>query len=164
MNSLFVIHPYKYRGSWVFDDAAVGLDREPFVAGADDIIERLTSGIQGAENGFSLVFSAEPFPGHQTVLEWRREEHGGNWYYCPDLDMEGWLCPALLKYFERAPRTIYAQFTAQRSQPARIVQQALDIFPGHIEDQVLEFSQDRAQVAVRGPKGRLHCIECAGAL
>ena len=47
MNSLFVIHPNKYRGSWVFDDAAVGLDREPFVAGADDIMERLWPGNLG---------------------------------------------------------------------------------------------------------------------
>jgi len=27
-----------------------------------------------------------------------------------ELDLEGWLCPALLKYFEEAPQNIYAQF------------------------------------------------------
>jgi hypothetical protein len=37
-------------------------------------------------------------------LEWRREEYGGNWYYSPQFDMEGWLCPALFKYFELARR------------------------------------------------------------
>ena len=30
MNSLMVIVPYKYEGLWVFDDAAVGLSKEPF--------------------------------------------------------------------------------------------------------------------------------------
>jgi hypothetical protein len=26
-----------------------------------------------------------------------------------DLDMEGWLCPALFRYFEEAPKALYAQ-------------------------------------------------------
>ena len=30
-------------------------------------------------NGFRLLFSARPFPGHTVKLEWRREESGGNW-------------------------------------------------------------------------------------
>ena len=33
----------------------------------------------------------------------------GNWYYSPELDMEGWLCPALLKYFDEAPRELFVQ-------------------------------------------------------
>jgi hypothetical protein len=32
---------------------------------------------------------------------------GGNWYHING--KEGWLCPALLKYFDTAPREIYAQ-------------------------------------------------------
>ena len=42
-------------------------------------------------------------------LEWRREEGGGNIYYSPALEMEGWLCPALFRYFERAPAQIFVQ-------------------------------------------------------
>ena len=109
-NSLFVIHPYKYYGSWVFDDPAVGLIREPFVMGADVIIERFVADIPGAKGGFTLTFSAQAFPGHQTRLERLREEDGGNWYYCPEQDMEGWLCPALFKYFAVAPVHLYAKF------------------------------------------------------
>lgn len=41
MNSIIAIHPYVYEGVWVFDDPAVGLVQEPFVSGADDIIERM---------------------------------------------------------------------------------------------------------------------------
>jgi len=38
MNSIFVIKPYKWESMWVFDDANVGLVKEPFVGGADTMI------------------------------------------------------------------------------------------------------------------------------
>jgi hypothetical protein len=109
MNAIGVIAPYKYEGLWVFDDPAVGLAREPFVAGIDLMIDRLVAQIPGAEKGFRLLFSATPFPGYTLALVWRREEFGGNWYYSPDFDLEGWLCPALLRYFEKAPHELYAR-------------------------------------------------------
>ena len=82
----------------------------PTPQGADEIIERMVQGIPGAQSGFTLLFSAAPFPGHQSMLEWRRSDMGGDWYYSADLGIEGWLCPALLRYFEAAPERIYAQF------------------------------------------------------
>jgi hypothetical protein len=109
MNSINVIAPYKHAGTWVFDDAGVGLSQEPFVAGADTMIDRITANIPNADRGFTLIFSASPFPGHQFRLEWRRAEDEGNWYYSADLDLEGWLCPALLLYFAEAPRSLYVQ-------------------------------------------------------
>jgi hypothetical protein len=109
-NSIMVIHPYKYEGLWVFDDESAGLDKEPFVSGADDIIEKMVKHIPNANDGFNLIFSAIPFPGHDLELDWRREDSGGNWYYSSEMDMEGWLCPALFKYFEEAPKKLYAQF------------------------------------------------------
>jgi hypothetical protein len=109
MNSLNVIAPYKYLDMWVFDDSRVGLTQEPFVSGADTIIDRLVQSIPDADRGFVLIFSAEPFPGHQIQLDWRRAEGSGNWYFSPALNMEGWLCPALLKYFSDAPKHLYAQ-------------------------------------------------------
>jgi hypothetical protein len=114
MNALIAIYPYKHEGLWVFDDMSVGLVREPFVSGADVIIEHMTTSIAGAQEGFRLLFSAAPFPGFMTMFEWLREEFGGNWYYCRELDREGWLCPALLTYFESAPRAIFARFEAKR--------------------------------------------------
>ena len=109
MNSLMVIVPYKWNGMWVFDDPAVGLDKEPFIAGIDTMIDKITAKIPNAEGGFRAVFSAQPFPGYTEELEWRREESGGNWYYSPRYQMEGWLCPALFKYFAQAPKTIYVR-------------------------------------------------------
>lgn len=95
---------------WVFDDPAVGLSHEPFVSGADLVIDRMVESLPDAEHGFALVFSAQTFADAQVQFEWRRTESGGNWYYSRALDMEGWLCPALLKYFATPPPRIYAQF------------------------------------------------------
>ena len=109
MNALLVIAPYKYQGTWVFDDPAVGLSREPFIAGIDTMIDKAVADIPNAEKGFRAIFSATPFPGANWKLEWRREESGGNWYYSDRFKMEGWLCPALLEYFPAAPREIYVK-------------------------------------------------------
>jgi hypothetical protein len=109
MNSLFVIAPYKYEGMWVFDDPAVGLSKEPFIAGIDTMMDKMTASIPNAERGFRAVFSAAPFPGAQFKLQWRRTGDGGNWYYSDEFKMEGWLCPALFKYFPSAPREIYVK-------------------------------------------------------
>jgi hypothetical protein len=98
---------------WVFDDPAVGLNREPFVAGIDKMIDQLVASIPNAERGFRLLFSATPLPGHTVKLEWRREESGGNWYFCPQFRIEGWLCPALFKYFDKAPAELYARAEAK---------------------------------------------------
>ncbi len=113
MNAISVIAPYKHEGLWVFDDPDVGLRREPFVAGIDAMIDRLVADISDAQHGFRLLFSPTPFPGYTVKLEWRRSEHGGNWYWCPLLKMESWLCPALFKYFSEAPRELFARAEAK---------------------------------------------------
>ena len=113
MNTLIAIYPYKYEGLWVFDDAKAGLLQEPFISGADAIIDRMTANIPRAERGFRLLFSAQPFPAFNAEFEWRRQEAGGNWYHSSALDQEGWLCPALFCYFESAPKKIYAKFEAK---------------------------------------------------
>lgn len=113
MNAIHVISPYKHHGMWVFDDLRVGLVQEPFVSGADTWIDRVVADIPNAEKGFVLIFSSTPFPGHQYRLDWRRAEAEGNWYYSPDLDLEGWLCPVLFRYFTDAPVSLYTQIKAR---------------------------------------------------
>lgn len=112
MNSLFVIAPYKYQGMWVFDDERVELVREPFVSGADTMIDKIVKDIPDAHDGFHLIFSATPFPGCNAKLLHLREEFGGNWYSWPESALEGWLCPALSKYFAQAPPEIYVRAAA----------------------------------------------------
>jgi hypothetical protein len=109
MNAIRIIRPYKWQGTWVFDDAQAGLVREPFVAGADVILDRMVEGIPHAHEGVGLLFSAQPFPGYQFELRWKREEFGGNWYYSVSHGLEGWLCPAMFAYFDQAPERIFVQ-------------------------------------------------------
>jgi hypothetical protein len=109
VNEINVIQPYWYLDMWVFDDPRVGLSAEPFVGGADMMIDQVTSHIPDARRGFTMVFSRSPFPDHQHRLKWRREEGTGNVYYSEELGAEGWLCPALLRYFDERPSEIYVQ-------------------------------------------------------
>lgn len=108
-NALFVLRPYRHQSTWVFDDPGVGLDKEPFVLGIDRMLDQLTASVPNAAAGFRLIFSPQPFPGYAAKLELRREEHGGNWYFSPTYGTEGWLCPALYKYFAKAPAELYAR-------------------------------------------------------
>lgn len=116
MNAIRVIHPYWWNGSLVFDDDAAGLRREPFVAGADVVLGLLASKVDGCDAGFTLRFSDSPFPGYSAEMVWSRPDYGGNWYTC-DIDgvsHEGWLCPALLKYFESPPRRIFIEIAKSK--------------------------------------------------
>lgn len=106
-NVLMVIQPYWYEGTWVFDDASKGLDKEPFVQGMPEMIDVLVNDIPNARAGFVLLFSSQPFAGYQVELTLVREEYGGHWYKVKDLEVEGWLCPALLRYFESPPESLY---------------------------------------------------------
>lgn len=108
-NSLLVIAPYRHAGTWVFDEPSRGLKQEPFIAGIPELIDKLVVDIPDAEHGFRLVFSAQEFPGYSHQLVWKREDTNGNWYYCPQFDQEGWLCPALLKFFAEAPKQLYVK-------------------------------------------------------
>lgn len=106
-NAIMVFTPYWYNGTWVFDDSAVGLRREPFVAGVPEMIDVLVKDIPDAKAGFRLLFSANPFPGSQKKLTWVRGDSVGNSYRLDNPPMEGWLCPAMFKYYKAPPKTIY---------------------------------------------------------
>lgn len=108
-NALLVIAPYKRHGTWMFDDEQAGLRGEPFVAGIPEIIDWAVRDIPDADQGFRLVFSSTPFPGYQVELVRTRDEYGGTWYRWAGHNHEGWLCPALFKYFPQAPEQLYCQ-------------------------------------------------------
>ena len=111
MNTINVIHPYKWNGQWVFDDASVGLCREPFIAGIDALLDITLTEIPDAANGFALMFSASPFPDYTDCLSWRAALSGGNVYCSDKYGQEGWLCPALFRYFDTAPACIYVKIS-----------------------------------------------------
>jgi hypothetical protein len=108
-NSIHVIWPYSVQGIWAFDDKAKLLVREPFVGAINPMIDKLVADIPDAKVGFRLIFSAGFIPEHDAKLVWRRKERTGDWYYCEKFKTEGWLCPALLKYFRTPPKEIYVK-------------------------------------------------------
>ena len=113
-NQINVIAPYWAHGTWVFDDDRTGLVQEPFVSGIPAMIDDLVSDIPNARAGFRLFFSTEPFPGYQRKLTRVREEMGGNWYRADQPASEGWLCPALFRYFPAAPDALYIRAEPQQ--------------------------------------------------
>lgn len=119
-NQIMAIAPYWLEevGTWVFDDPGAGLQQEPFVEGVPEMIDFLVKDIPDARHGFRLLFSAAPFPGYQKRLEWRREEMDGNWYASDDPPLEGWLCPALFRYFDKAPKELYVKAEATKGKRA----------------------------------------------
>ena len=118
-NALLIIEPYRSGGTWVFDDPGRGLTREPFVSGVPEMIDRLVSDVPEAERGFRLLFSSSPFPGFQAGFTRDCTEYGGTWYRLSDPPMEGWLCPALFKYFDIAPEKLYAKAEPIKRSSAR---------------------------------------------
>ena len=113
-NSLLVIEPYRMEnGLWAFDDERVGLLAEPFVREISAMMDRFVADIPGAAQGFTLLFGGTPFPGYTLKLDWQREEYHGNWYRAAAYESEGWLCPALFKYFDEAPKEIYLKAEAK---------------------------------------------------
>jgi hypothetical protein len=111
-NALITLFPFKYQGVWMFNDKSKRLENEAFIAGIDDMLDLLTAHIPNAVQGFKLTISTEPFPNYMVVLERRNRQYGGRWYYCPHFKTVGWLCPALFKYFWKAPRRLYARADA----------------------------------------------------
>jgi len=103
------IKPYFHDGAWVFDDPNNGLIKEPFIAGADQFMDDMTTNIKNAKDGFVLIFSSVPFPGNQFMFYRKNPEAGGVWYESKIFEHSGWLCPAMFKYFDSSPEIIYAQ-------------------------------------------------------
>ena len=114
-NALMAIRPYwdDNLKTWVFDDPAVDLVREPFVCGADKIIDDMVeiAEIPHAHEGFRCIFSAGPFPGARKFVKLSMED-GGAWYEDTSTGKHGWLCPATLKYFPVHPDELYVKAEA----------------------------------------------------
>ena len=114
MNAINVIHPYKYNGQWVFDDVSKELDKEPFVAGADTLIDNL---LPSEVEECTVLFSEKHFPSATQVIENEgpgEDGEGGTYYlhkrsFGKDtiIPHKLWLCPALLKYFNEPPNEIH---------------------------------------------------------
>ena len=121
---MMTLFPYRTGPTWVFDDARTGLKEEAFVLGMSEMISRLVAakGLADPDGGFALHFSDQPFDIYDAELSWLRSDDVqglgdsalvlvGNWYtgVIAGERMDGWLCPALLKYFPSAPNRIFVR-------------------------------------------------------
>ena len=110
-NSVLQISPYWHQGAWVFDDSRVGLDHEPFVLGASEVLTRVAKDqkLKTPRKGFNLFFSSNPLPFAHVELtrdkKWSMTE--GTWY-TTDKGERLWLCPSLFLYFKSAPKKMWA--------------------------------------------------------
>jgi hypothetical protein len=50
------------RGTWVFDDPAVSLKKEPFIAGIDRMIDKVVADVPDADRGFRPSSAHRHFP------------------------------------------------------------------------------------------------------
>lgn len=117
MNQINIIRPYYLDEiqTWVFDDGNKELIQEPFVAGVPEMIELLTEGFPNRRDGFRLLFSESPLPkdymdeARFARLTFFEEDSNGAWYVgkYKGQHMEGWLCPALLRYYNEFPMQLY---------------------------------------------------------
>ena len=73
------------------------------------MIDALVAGIPNADKGFRLTFSSKPFPDFQKKLTWVRGDMDGNFYKIDDPPMEGWICPAMFRYYDKAPPELYVK-------------------------------------------------------
>jgi len=118
MNTINFIYAYVHKGAWVFDDESRELDKEPFVAGADLLMDAM-AGIDGKRKDGQTVafyFAETPIPDWDVQLRIKgKDGHDGTFYMVdfPELNKndEGpiWLCPALLKFFDESPENIYVK-------------------------------------------------------
>jgi len=94
---------YRHEGLWCFDYPELGIVLEPFVEGMTELIDAVLAEKPETLEHPVLVFSEVFTPATRLRLEWMesRESADGPWnrYHCPDLDLSGWLCPCLLKFF-----------------------------------------------------------------
>ena len=116
-NAIHVIHPYKEAGMWIFDDDKKNIVKEPFVSGADEILDF----ISGYNMKCTVLFSNNCFPGSKWRLNKTSEEGQGAWYVLNQLAANdecreitnikhGWLCAVVKYYFQGGiPEEIYLQ-------------------------------------------------------
>jgi len=108
VNAINVIAPYKYLGMWVFDDPKVGLVQEPFVAGADTLMDLWSVICQTLRRVFASHSRRTLSQEFTLQLIWRCAEMSGNTYHCEAMNADAGSAGSL-KYFDSPPAEIFAK-------------------------------------------------------
>lgn len=101
----FKIEPYIDQGGWYFDDLKVGLLREPLTDGVPEILSVFCG--EHPEN-FQVWFSDTNLGRPFVTIVKEGLYMGSTVYQQQPAGYQCWLCPALLRYFTKAPDEIFA--------------------------------------------------------
>ena len=115
-NALFKLNAYFQDGFWMFDDEYREIYEEPFVAGADLLFDEMSGRVDDHSiNQCSIVFGHTPIPEADVhaVLS-HGDGYDGHYYtvehYKPEIQgFQFWLCPALLAFYDEAPKDIFVK-------------------------------------------------------
>jgi len=106
---------YKDHGVWMFDDAAHGIEREPFVDGSTELIDFILQehGLpKNVDTGVTIEFDLQR--SHPDMIEIRKiEDMGDDWARYEYKGRQGALCPVTLVYLGSHPDRFYARPVAQ---------------------------------------------------
>jgi|694.fasta_scaffold154431_2 hypothetical protein len=101
---------YKDRGVWMFDDAAHGIEREPFVDGSTELIDFILEEFGFPTKGQPVVVEFGLKRTHPDMVEIRKvEDTGDDWAIYQYKDCQGALCPVTLVYLGSHPDRFYAR-------------------------------------------------------
>ena len=118
---IFSLLVYKTDYGWAFDDESVGLKEEALVAGIDSMLDKLAEGAPYLELAVSDVPRLQADVDVQLYLYYQGsdevEAQAWHEYASPELEMGGWLCPNLLKYFDTPPELIYVGIKRLQTKP-----------------------------------------------
>ena len=111
---------YRKFGTWCFTDPKVGLVDEPFVDGAEVILDRIAERHADPRRRLTrMKVSFRDGPGlFYELRRVGRKVRGG--YHYEFEDLKGWLCPSLYKYFPKAPRIISLKVSVVGDEPTRV--------------------------------------------
>ncbi len=73
-----------------------------------EVFDKMTATIPDAQSDSAPSSAHHPWPGPRRNSNAPKRIRR-NWFYSDHDKMEGWLCPALFKYFPKAPRNIYVR-------------------------------------------------------
>lgn len=101
---------YKDHEIWMFDDAAQGIECEPFVDGSTELIDYILEEFGLPTVGEPVVVEFGLKRTHPDMVEIRKlKDTGDDWALYEYKDRQGALCPVTLLYLGSHPERFYAR-------------------------------------------------------
>lgn len=113
-NALMVVAPYWFQGSWVFDNPALDLDKEPLLLGDQKLIDELVSEIPDAKRGFRMIFSEKPFSCVEKGFLRIRQQKNPKWMRLGEFSFAEKFNPTFFKYFNNPPKRIFMRIEPRK--------------------------------------------------